>query len=139
MNGGHWSDDDLVGRLYGAGPDDAHLTECPDCAQRWQRLIEKRERILEPPNVPEAFLASQRREVQRRLERPGKSVRWLSLAAAGATAGVVMLAVLLLYRPTPPPEPPAADSELYADIYSLVQSDVPQAAEPIRALFEVEP
>jgi hypothetical protein len=138
MNGGHWSDDDLVGRLYGAGPDDAHLTECPDCAQRWQRLIEKRERVLEPPNVPEAFLASQRREVQRRLERPGKSVRWLSLAAAGATAGVVMLAVLL-YRPTPPPAPESADSELYTEVYSLVQSDEPEAVEPIRALFEVQP
>ncbi len=138
MNGGHWSDDDLVSRLYGTGPDDAHLTECPDCAQRWQRLIEKREWILEPPNVPEAFLASQRREVQRRLERPGKSFRWLSLAAAGATAGVVTLAVLL-YRPAPAPAPESADRELYSEVYSLVQSDAPEAVEPIRALFEVQP
>jgi len=138
MNGGHWSDDDLVGRLYGAGPDDAHLTDCPECAQRWQSLIEKRERILEPPNLPETFLASQRREVQRRLARPGKSVHWLSLAAAGATAGVVMLAVLL-HRPAPAPAPETADRELFTAVYSLVQSDEPEAVQPIRALFEVEP
>ena len=138
MNGGHWNDDDFVGRLYGIGPGDAHLAECPDCAQRWQRLIEQRVRVLEPPNVPEAMLASQRREVQRRLERPGKGFRWLSFAAAGATAGAVMLAVLL-YKPVPAPAPSASDHELYAEVYSLVQSDEPEAVEPIRALFEVQP
>jgi hypothetical protein len=134
MNGGHWNDDDLVGLLYGVGPGDAHLAECPDCAQRWQRLIEQRVRVLEPPNVKEAILASQRREVERRLERPGINFGWLSFA----TAGAVMLAVLL-YKPVPAPAPAASDHELYAEVYSLVQTDEPEAVEPIRALFEVQP
>jgi anti-sigma factor RsiW len=138
MNGEHWNDDDFVDRLYGVGPYDAHLAECPECAQRWRRLIERRERVLEPPNVPEALLASQRREIQRRLDGPGKRLRRLTFAAAGATAGVVMLAVLL-YRPAPAPVPASPDSELYTEVYSLVQSDEPQAVEPIRALFEVQP
>ncbi len=56
-----------------------------------------------------------------------------------ATAAIILLAVLL-YRPAPAPQPApvSSDAELFSEVYSMVQSSEPKAAEPIHALFEVQ-
>ena len=37
----HWSDDDLVARLYGVKPEDPHIRECGFCAQRWESVCSR--------------------------------------------------------------------------------------------------
>ena len=134
----HWTDDELIGRLYGLGPDDGHLGECEECAGRWRALEATRGLVLDPPPAPEEFLAGQRRAIHGRLEHPARRPGWLQLApAAVATAAVVVLAVVL-HRSAPAPEPGLSDAELYAEVYSMVESDEPLAVQPIRALFEEE-
>ncbi len=42
MSGKHYSDDDLVARLFGLGSDDAHLAECEECTRElalYRRLV----------------------------------------------------------------------------------------------------
>ena len=134
----HWDDDELIGHLYGVGPGDGHLEECPECARRWQTLLSVRQRVMEPPPESEHFLADQRRRIHGRLgtSRP----KWLPIAPAAIAAAAVIVLAVVLYRPgpAPAPEPGISDSELYADVYSMVQSDEPQAVEPMHALFEAQ-
>jgi hypothetical protein len=135
----HWNDDELIAQLYGMGPQDGHLEGCAECADRWRALAATRARIVQPPAVPEGFVAGQRRAIYRRLESPERSRALLPYASAMATAVIVLL-VVLIYRPapTPQPAPGSSDAELFAEVYSMVQSSEPKAAEPIHALFEVQ-
>ena len=135
----HWSDDELIAQLYGVGPQDGHLDGCAECADRWRVLAAARARVVQPPAVPEEFVAGQRRAVYRRLGFPQRRRALLPFASAMATAAIVLLAVLL-YRPAPAPQPApvSSDAELFSDVYSMVQSSEPKAAEPIHALFEVQ-
>ena len=134
----HWTDDELIGRLYGLGPGDGHLAECKECAGRWRALEATRRLVLDPPPASEEFLAGQRRAIYGRLEYPVRRPGWLQLApAVAATAAVVVLAVVL-HRPAPAPEPGLSDAELFAEVYAMVQSDESVAVQPIRAMFEVE-
>jgi len=135
----HWSDDELVSRLYEVGPEGAHLKECEHCAQRWRRLLAAREQRLRAPEVSEEFLAEQRRAIYRRLDRaPARSPSW-PLAPALALAVMLLLAVVLS-RPAPEPEASLAssDAQFFTEVYSVVQSTEPRAAGPLHGLFEVQ-
>ena len=140
MNARHWSDDELIDRLYGLGPQDGHLDGCLECGRRWQALLQVRRQVLEAPPVSQQFLLDQRRAIRSRLAictpRPG----WLRVAPAAAVAAAVVLLAVVLYRPVPAPwpEPGVSDSELYADVYSMVLSDEPLAVQPMHALFEAQ-
>jgi hypothetical protein len=129
----HWDDDALIRRLYGIGPQDGHLDECLECAQRWEAMSAVRKGVLEPPRTPEVLLAAQRRAIYDRLEQP--PIRLALVPAALATAALVLAAVLL-HKPAPQNYQAQSDAALMADVYSLVQSDEPRAVEPIHALFE---
>jgi len=135
----HLSDDELIARLYGVGTQDGHLDGCAQCTDRWKALLAARARVVQPPALPEEFVAGQRRAVYQRLGSPERSRALLPFASAMATAAIVLLAVLL-YRPAPTPQPARgfSDAELFAEVYSMVQSSEPKAAEPIHALFEVQ-
>lgn len=134
----HWSDDELIDELYGVGPGDGHLGECEECQTRRQRLQAARERTLEPVAVSEEFLSRQRRAFHQRLEKRERAARWYRLApAALATAAVVVLAVAL-YRPAPAPVAEPNDAQLFAESYSMVASDEPEAVQWVHGLFETE-
>ena len=137
MSARHWRDDELVGHLYGVGPDDGHLEQCEECAGRWRDLQRERQRLLSPLPIAEESLARQRQAIHRRMEQSGRRWHWLPLLPA--TAAVVALAVVL-YRPVaaPAPDTGPADAELLADVYSLVQSDEPRAVESMHGLFDSE-
>jgi hypothetical protein len=139
MAGKHWSDDELVSRLYGVGPEDSHLEECEDCAERWRQLLAVRERVLSPPQVSEQVLAQQRRAIYERLEPSGEGSWGLSFAPALAVAMMLLLA-FLVSGPSPSPQPSLAstDAQFFEEVYSLVENVEPQAIEPILGLFEVE-
>jgi hypothetical protein len=139
MTDRHWSDDDLLDRLYGIGPGDGHLEQCPECQSRWNRLSTRRSELLRPPEVSSSDLAAQRRNIYRRLDRPARSaaVRFAPILAVFA----MLLVAFFLWRPgsapqAPPPAPQISDAQLFSEVSSMAQSSEPQAAEPIHALFE---
>jgi len=133
----HWSDEDLINRLYGIGRGDSHLEKCEECRARWLRVCERRGVMLEKsPEVPPELLVAQREAVQRRVARGGRG--WsLPLTPALAALAVIVLA-LVLFRPVPAPAPTLAsnDGDFFTEIYSMVESPEPLAAEPINGLFE---
>ena len=136
MNGNHYTADELLGRLYGVGPQDAHLDHCPECRARWEALQSRRARLLAGPELDPAFLARQRAAILERAARP----RALAprLAPAYAAALLLVMAVFLT-RPVEPPVPALSargDSQVFAEAYALLQRDVPRAGLPIQALFE---
>ncbi|MGQ9634807.1 MAG: hypothetical protein ACUVXB_11255 [Bryobacteraceae bacterium] len=141
----HWTDDEFIARLYELGPQDGHLEECPECAARWRQLLARREELRAPLPMDEALLARQRQAVYEAGQTP--PARRLVLYGLAAAASAAVFAVALsVHRLAGPPAPVTdapqmiSDSELLADVYSLVQSPQPAALEPVRALFEeVEP
>ena len=138
MSNVHWTDDQLIEHLYGLGPDISHLERCVECAARWRALETSRQRLLNPTLASEEFLAGQRRAIYGCLEHGAERPWWLQLAATAAASAAVVLLALLLHRPAPAPYSGLSDAELYAEVYSLVQSDEPLAILPVHAIFEVE-
>lgn len=140
----HWSDAQLLDRLYCAGTppglSEAHLAGCPDCARRWSALEASRARLLEAP--PPAFsgdrLRAQRAAVFARMEQPPPRALW---ALAPATALMLAMGVLL-HSPAPRIETQTAavltqsDRELLNDIAALVEEDAPRATGAIQGLFD---
>ena len=136
MNGRHWSEDDFVNALYGVGPEDEHLGECADCRGRWTQMTAQRAEAMRQPEVSHEFLAAQRRNIYRRLDRrrPGRVARLTPAFAAFAA----LLIGFYFFRPSPAPAPAPlqmSDAQL-AEIISVEQASEARAAKPIEALFE---
>jgi hypothetical protein len=135
----HWSDEDLIDKLYGIGPDDAHLSECTECRARWLQFEARREEVLRPVEVAPELLGKQRKAIRNRIHGTGPA-QSRRLAPALATMAVLVLGVMLSQ---PSPEPPTiaqnqanGDTEFFTEIYTMVESPTPWAAEPIDGLFE---
>ena len=137
MYGKHWSDDELVARLYGVRPEDPHIKVCESCARRWE-AVRLRHDTLRPaaPEVSEAFLAAQRRAIEARLGERRLHVR---RTLVPALAAVLAAAVLVVMRPAPE-KPPAvqeiSDSQLFEDVFRRASATEPSSVGPIRSLFE---
>ncbi len=134
----HLSDEKLIDMLYGLGPDGGHLQDCEWCRARWDRLAVRRKQLLQSrPELPADLLVRQREAIRERIQARSESGFASRLAPALATLCLVVVA-LVLSRPAPEPQPTRAanDSGLYTEIYSLVESPEPLAAEPIYGLFD---
>jgi hypothetical protein len=141
----HLSDDELIDRLYGLG-DRVH--DCAECDRRLQAMERRRAEIASSTPVSGDFLAGQRRGIYSRLGQPPKP----RLSWAPATVGALCVAAagLIAYHSSPrttAPLPvaaphsvshadPAADAQLFSDVYAMEQSAEPRAAAPIHALIE---
>ncbi len=145
MENKHYTDDELIGRLYGLDRNDGHLDLCTECKLRLEGM--KRRQSLatsHEPHLTPGFLAEQRHAVWARLgKRPNSHVFRRTASAFAAMA--VLVVGFLAYHPTPnapAPQPAASatasvsDEELYADISTVVNTPEPLAASPIRGLFE---
>ena len=134
----HWSDDDLISRLYGVGPGDDHLDTCPECARRWEILERRRARLLaSAPAVPDGLFLAERRAIRMRLGAPKRKWRFDTVSTV-ASAVLLTLVVLMMFQPGPKPQPTdAADAKLFEEVFDLVASPEPSAVEPVRSLFEV--
>jgi predicted anti-sigma-YlaC factor YlaD len=132
MGASHWTEDDLLNRLYGlpnAGED--HLAACPECRARLEELRVRRQAMTQPPDVPHDFLAAQRRAIYSRLEHSRNPLlKW----GPAFAATVVLATGFLAYRHEPTPV--KSDEAVIAEIYSMEQSAEPAVAQPIQALFE---
>jgi hypothetical protein len=152
----HWSDDELLRRVYGVVSEgavaeahpDAHLDECPECGAKWRELLSRRAAILSlagSAGVSEERLQRQRQAVWARIERrPG--LRFWQWAPGAAAAGMLAAGILLLHTPgfSPVPRPRPAvsaaaqisDAQLFNDVAVLSAPEAPRAAAPIEGLFE---
>ena len=127
----HYTEDELLDRLYEVGRADNHLEHCEPCRARWEDLLRRRHEMLQPPPISDAWLGAQRALFRERSARPGP------LRPALAFAMVALLAFLL----TRPAERPAAvlasgDAQLLSEIYQLIEDEEPRGAMPVHGLFE---
>ncbi|GEM_PF-7023324 len=146
-NTNHWTDQDLLLRLYGAGAgshvSEAHFAECPECAARRDALSSQRASLLSSELSSELLdhrLRAQRTALWERLERPARSRIWQAVPAA-ATVFLLVIGVAL-HQPSPQPQPQqlaaasaVTDEQLFNDIVSVVNQDAPRAADSMRGLF----
>jgi hypothetical protein len=135
----HLSEDTLLDAVYGiAGNEaDVHLRGCADCAQRLSEWRGKRAASARI-EIPDDFLAAQRRKIYERIERPSRK-HWLW--APGLAAACALAVGIFVYRPAPQQQQgnkraEISDTQLFGDIYSMEQTPEPAAAAPVRALFE---
>jgi len=141
MYDNHYSDDELIARLYGLDRGDDHLDRCFQCAERWQAVRNRQAtRQAEEATIPEDFWRTQRQAIHTRLsEKPRVWRPWLSPVLAGA--GAIILAILFLWQPFQP-EPPVeliSDAEIFEEIFRSAVRTEPVSFEPVKLLFEVEP
>jgi predicted anti-sigma-YlaC factor YlaD len=166
MEDQHWNDSEFLELIYGLRQPDEHLARCPDCGSWRDRFVARRRSILAEPEISGQYLAAQRRRILARLEQPRQTWSWKLAPAMAAVA--VLMAALLLQGPAQAPVQQArltdaqlfteavsmatssaprplyiassagTEKGLYEDAYSLAFSSEPQAAKPLRALFEVQ-
>jgi hypothetical protein len=135
----HLSEDALLDAVYGIAGSaaDAHLRRCADCAQRLQEWHEKRAAAVESVEIPNDFLAAQRKKIYERIERPSHK-HWLW--APGLAAACALAIGVFVYHPAAKEQPlrhaEISDAQLFGEVYSMEQSLEPAAAAPARALFE---
>lgn len=144
MNGKHWSEDELLDRLYGVGPDDDHLRICAECDGRLQALAARRRVVVsnEESTVDPALLLRQRVAVMERIERPGSSlVSWR--AATAFTCAIAIILIFAVYQPqrskSVVTQRASSDAQFFSEIYSEMEQIEPRAAKPMRRLFEEHP
>lgn len=135
----HLSEDALLDAVYGIAGKDAetHLGRCADCAGRLHEWQEKRATAASL-EIPDDFLAVQRRKIYERIERPSPK-HWLW--APGLAAACALAVGIFVYHPASQQHrshKPAeiSDTQLFGDIYSIEQTPEPAASAPVRALFE---
>ena len=139
----HYTDEELVERLYGLDRTDGHLDVCRECRSRYAAVEKRRSlAVSHEPHITAGFLAEQRHAVMARIEKP--AVPHMFWRTAGAFAAMAVLVVgFLSFHPSeaPAPEPMTTasaitDAQLYAEISTVVETPEPLAATPIRGLFD---
>lgn len=146
-NSPHWTESDLIDRLYGldpaAGQSERHLDECAQCGQAFAELSSRRGQVIAAQaQVSNDQLRAQRQAIWARIEQPQRSAIWRAVPVA-ATAMLLFVAVALHQAPAPQMEPmttaavqPAvSDTQLFTELASVVNQESPRAADPIRGLF----
>src|SRR6478672_2463250 len=124
MNSKHWTDEELLDRLYGVGREDNHLQTCVECDARWNDLVAARRTLKSEPEVSPSFLLRQRVAVMERIEpSKGSFFTWRSVTAV---AGACVMALgFVIYRPEQPKtvavSTVTSDSQFFAEIYSAVE------------------
>lgn len=138
----HWTDEDLLAHLYGVGPEDDHLEQCRGCAERLNAMRAMRRAheagYTAEDEVSFEFLASQRRQIYRRIsEPPPKLIRRLApaFAASLVVAGSLVL-MQMQERHENAVHVKAFDTQLVEDVGSIATNPEPAPTAPLQALFE---
>lgn len=139
----HWTDEQLIAHLYGAGPEDAHLESCLECQARVSRMQARRQAVEGESNTNQVsfdLLAAQRRKIYAAIEQP---VAWWSHTQirrwGSALAGLTILAGgLLMYEShrKPAPSEGIPDTQLAQEVGRIAADPEPPATAPLQALFE---
>lgn len=139
MHDKHWTDDELISKLFDLVPEDGHLKACPECARRWEAIQRKYESNRAVwAEVPDEKLAAQRLAVRAQLNHKTRKVR-LILAPSLAAAFLLVLVSLVLFKPNSSrqtaPDAISEDKQL-EEVYQMSISPEPTAIEPVQSLFE---
>ncbi|MBI1789271.1 MAG: hypothetical protein HYR60_17190 [Acidobacteria bacterium] len=140
MEDTHYSEDELIERLYGVGRPDFHLDLCPDCAARWRQLTERRRERLGEREISPDLLAGQRRAIRAKLARPEPAPGWASRPLVALALAVLMGLALALQGPVLRPEAvmAAVEARFFEDVFREVSRPEPRAVAPVYALFETK-
>ncbi len=149
---GHWTDEQLIDHLYGAGLEDSHLSGCAACAARLDAMQARRLSIEGSAptgsDLSADFLAAQRRAIYAKLEGQagwwqGRNVwRWASAAAALAVVcgGVTVFeetrpVAVLQHGQQVASAAQLSDAQLADEVSLLADNPEPQPTAPLQALF----
>ena len=130
----HWIEDDFQQWLYGLKERDHHLEECPECRSEVDRLRMTRAPMMEQPEIPQDFLAAQRRSIYRRLHEPRHN--WVALRWALPVAMVLVMVFGLTLQRGRRSAASISDEQLFSDLTAIEQSAEPKAIAPMHKLFE---
>jgi len=134
----HWTDDQLIDRLYGVGPGDGHLETCAECQARFASIETRRRQLPSDESVSDSFLAAQRRAIYARLDQPR---RWwhawpLGRFAASAAMVVVLAGTVAVYESHRRELAESrADAQLAQDVSQMSFESEPTATAPLKGLF----
>jgi hypothetical protein len=135
----HWTDEELLLRLFDVEQPDNHLEVCPDCSRRWEAMRSRYEsRPAISAGALDERLAAQRSTIRARLENKRK-FRPI-LAPSLAALAVIVLIAALVFPPKQPkqPEPKAmSEDEMFEDMFRTAFNIEPEAIRPVQSLFEV--
>jgi predicted anti-sigma-YlaC factor YlaD len=138
----HWTDEQLIASLYGAGPENGHLRECAECQERLFALEANRQALERETadDVNFAYLAAQRRRIYARLAEPARP--WSGLSVRRWASAVVALLVLgsgfvviKQYRHEQA-ESKISDIQLAQEMSRISQGLEAQPVAPLQGLFE---
>jgi predicted anti-sigma-YlaC factor YlaD len=136
---GHWTDEQLIDRLYGIGPADEHLNHCGACAARLAAMEVRRQQASMQEFVSDDFLMAQRRAVYARISQPARW--WHAFATRRLAAASAMIAVLAAGSATVYQkhkhelDEARADVQLAQDVSRMSFESEPQATAPLKGLF----
>jgi hypothetical protein len=140
MNTQHWTDEQLLAHLYGVGPEDGHLSECPACDARIGEMQVNRESFeaLRKSNadVSFEFLAKQRRAIYAGLGQKRSAFGIRRWASAMAMVAVAAGGVIVIEERHQAMNPQTSDAQLVEEVSQLAQDQTPAAVAPIEALFQ---
>ncbi len=139
MDGMHYSDDELLDRMYGIRERaDNHLDQCQECRGRWSALGKSRAAELNRLGTEpgEEILLKQRAAIFEKIEHRSRG-QWLPGPIPAFATAAVCLVASFLYQPAPRPVE-ISDAQFFAEIYSVAESNEPRAAAPIQNLFQGE-
>lgn len=128
----HWTDEELIAKVYGAGPADGHLDACAECRARWERVSERRVEVMADLPAVAVDFAAQRRAVLAKIDAK-KRTWWAAPVAAGALAAV-MMGVFWPVEPVVQPE--VSDAQLFVELAAVADETAPVAT--VRGLFDEE-
>jgi len=134
MTSEHWTEERLLDHLYGLIDADEHLAACQECSTRAAALSLRRTLAAAPPEIPDDFLAAQRRRIHERIGSPRRAwhpLRW----AVSAMAVLAIVLGLSLYRSNPAVTP-SHDDQFFTEISTMAQTSAPRAVQPIEALVQ---
>jgi hypothetical protein len=141
---GHWTDEQLVAHLYGVGPEDRHVDQCPDCQQRLS-VMQAHRQAIELDASPEDgvsfdFLAGQRRKLYAKITEPVRwwsnlpIRRWAPAAAALVILGGGVLVIEQAHHTVATSN--VSDAQLAQDVSRMAEDPEPPPTAPLQALFE---
>jgi hypothetical protein len=144
---GHWTDDELIQHLYGVGPGDGHLDDCPECQARLSSARTQRQTLetdLSASGDEAAsydFLMTQRRRIYAKLRQPANWWTGISLGrwAPAAAALLVLAGGVMVYDQRLRQQAvnrPVSDAQLARDVSCMADDSEPRSTAPLRALFE---
>jgi hypothetical protein len=141
MSDKHYSDDDLVARVFGLDAADGHLDTCESCNRRLD-LFRRRHlaRHVLDTEVPAGLLADQRRAVYSRLlQAKPRRFRsgWVPVPVA---AMLLVVAMFTVFRPAAQKQSADAISEDQAlqDVFTAASGTATTGLKPVKFLFEVK-